>query len=235
MFILIILMAAAMAWGWLMQVRIVRIDVRQAVNADTDEIRELAGVDSGDVMFDLVPGLIADRVARHPWVSGAHITRMPTGKLIIAVREREPVVRVLASSGRPAFYLDAEGFQMHPSGAQSYDVPLLSGYPEEFHPTIPTGDVHLLTFLQALDREKERAGILVSEVVYRQGEVWLQLEPSGNHASTPVRLGSDDFTTKLQRLSAFWTQRVHPGQSRTFELIDLRFSSQIIARESQRE
>ncbi|GMQ81230.1 MAG: cell division protein FtsQ/DivIB [Rhodothermia bacterium] len=233
--VLIVLTTGILGWGWLMQVTVERVDVRGTVNALPGEIRELAGVDSGDVMFQIQSDIVAERVARHPWVAHTSITRLPTGVLILGIRERVPVVQVLSPSGRPSFYLDRDGYPMHPSDSSSYDVPFLSGYRDDFHPGSPSADEQTLSFLAALDAERDNAGILISEIVFREGEVWLWLEPSGRHGSTPVRLGADDFDEKLKRLDAFWTQRMARSQDREFQLIDLRFSSQIISREEKRD
>jgi len=235
MFILAILLLSAMAWGWLMRVTVREIDVRNTVNADAAEVRELAEVDSGDVLFDISPRLVADRVSRLPWVRAASITRLPTGRLIVSIEEREPVVRVLTQSGRQEFYLDRDGYQMPPTDAASYDVPLLTGYPEKYHPVTPTSDADVIEMLAALDTERESAGVFISEVLLRDKELWLQLEPAGKTASTPVRLGTGDIAAKLRRLSSFWEQRITLRQDRIFDLIDLRFSSQIITKEKGRD
>ncbi len=234
MFILIVLVSGIMGWGWLMRVEVEHVNVQGASNAGPDEIRDLARIETGSVMFQTAPRLIADRVSHHPWVARANVTRLPTGTLIIGIRERAPIVQVLLPGGRPGFYLDAYGYQMPPSHASAYDVPLLTGYPEEYHPMRPTEDARMLEFLTALANTRERAGILISEAIVNQGEFWLRLEPSGLHNSTPVRLGYDDFENKLERLAEFWNQRMVRRQDRTFELIDLRFSGQIIAREKAR-
>lgn len=231
--VLIVLASGILGWGWLMQVTVERVDVRGSTNALPDEIRELAGVGRGDLMFQIESDLVAERVSRHPWVAHTSITRLPTGVLILGISERVPVAQVLSRTGRPAFYLDRDGYPMLPSDSTSYDVPLLSGYPYEFHPANPSSDDQTLSFLAALASERDNAGILISEIVLREGEVWLWLEPSGRHGSTPVRLGTDRFDEKLKRLAAFWSQRMEGSQDREFKLIDLRFSSQIISREEK--
>ena len=234
MFILLVLVLGIMGWGWLMRVTVDRIDVHGATNAEPDEIVELAGVDTGNVMFQVSPRLVVDRVSRHPWVAGANVTRLPTGVLTITVRERIPVLQVLLSDGRPGHYLDADGYQMPPSHSSAYDVPLLSGFEEDFHPVAKIDDAGLREFVEALEVNRKRAGILISEVIVTQDEFWLRLEPSQMQGSTPVRLGHDDFENKLGRLADFWDQRIARHPDRTFELIDLRFSSQVIAREKGR-
>lgn len=234
MFILIVLVSGIMGWGWLMSVSVERLNVQGSKNAEPDEIRELARIDTGSVMFQISPGLVADRVSRHPWVARANVTRLPTGTLAIGIHERVPIMQILLPSGRPGFYLDAHGYQMPPSSGSAYDIPLLTGYPEEYHPMSPTADVRILEFLKALANTRERAGILISEAILTQGEFWLRLEPSQLHDSTPVRLGYNDFEKKLERLAQFWDQHMVRRQDRLFELIDLRFSGQIIAREKAR-
>jgi cell division protein FtsQ len=73
---------------------------------------------------------------------------------------------------------------------------------------------------------------LISEVSLRSDQIGLRLEPSGNHGAVPVQMGSTNFTKKLKRLRAFWYQNMVPGQNTRFESIDLRYDSQIVAREA---
>lgn len=217
---------------WLENVRLTRIEIVGARQADPESLRRLAAVDSGAVLFDLDPALIADRVARHPWVRTASVMRWPTGTLRIVVEERMPVVLQMSKDGRPVGYLDAEGYGLPLGQGPAVDVPLLYGVRVPAHPMRPLKDepVQMLLFALASLKEPERA--LISEIVrLPNGEFWLYTTPAAGQRSIPVRLGTEDFRQRLHRLVAFWHQAVLTQPNKTFSLIDLRFANQIVVRE----
>ena len=49
-----------------------------------------------------------------------------------------------------------------------------------------------------------------------------------------VWLGEDDFASKFKNLRTFWENEVLPHQNKRFELIDLRFDSQVVVKEHLR-
>lgn len=232
--ILLVLAGGFMGWRWLMEVTLEGIEIRGVVNATELEIRDLVATDTGVVLYKMDTALIEDRVLRHPWIEGALVSRLPTGTMIVDVAEREPLIQIKDAAGRPDFYLDQFGFQMPRTDSTFYDVPLFTGYPESYHPLVRTEDTVVLAFLEALVEAPESSTKIVSEVSLRSGEVWLRLMPEGNHGATPVRVGRDEFDEKMRRLSAFWEQAMIRRQDKVFELIDLRFNSQIVAREKAR-
>ncbi len=75
--------------------------------------------------------------------------------------------------------------------------------------------------------------VLLSEFEVRTaGEVWLYAAPSTGRHSIPVRLGQGGFGDKFTRLHAFWYQTVLANPNKTYNQIDLRFSSQVVTREN---
>ncbi len=227
-----VLAVCGVAWLWLENVRLTRIEIVGARQADPGELRHLAAVDSGVVLFDLDPALIADRVARHPWVQAASVTRWPTGTLRIAVKERAPVVLQMDAGGRPVRYLDAEGYGMPPGRGPAPDVPLLYGVSGPAHPMRPLEDEQVRALLAALAGLEDAERALISEIVRTpDGEFWLYTTPAAGQRSISVRLGRSDFDRRLRRLVAFWQQAVLTQPNKTFSLIDLRFANQIVVRE----
>jgi cell division protein FtsQ len=233
--ILVMILAGGIAgWQWLMRVTLQRIEIRGTYVADAEEVRSLAGLDTGMVLYRLEPAAIASRVEKNSWVERASISRLPTGTLIITVEERTPIARIMDRQGQPSFYLDRFGFQLPEPDSLLFDVVLLSGYPEGFHPGEETGSDLVLSVLKALDSTAELSDAFLSEVIVRDGEIWLRLEPSGVHDATKVRLGRGGFEEKLISLAAFRSQAMLREPDRIFELIDLRFNSQVVARERPR-
>ena len=224
-----------LGWQWMDELRCERIEIHGLNHADSTALVELAQVDTGMVLFDIDPALVADRVRRHPWVRKARATRLPTGTLTISVWERDPVVLVLDGRGQPAHFLDRAGFAMPATPGAAYDVPLLRGLRERYHPVRPLQDEQMRTLLVALADADDQTDALISELeVQRSGEVVLRTTPVGARGSIPVWLGRTGFAEKLTRLRAFWHQAVLPQPDKIFTLIDLRFDSQIVTREDAR-
>ncbi len=222
-----------LGWQWMAALRCQRIEIHGLHHADSTALVELAQVDTGMVLLDIDPALVADRVRRHPWIQKARATRLPTGTLMISVWERTPVALVLNARGGPAHYLDRAGFSMPPTPGALYDVPVLRGLRERTHPVRPLQDERMRALLAALADADAETDALVSELeVKRSGEVVLHTTSIGARGSIPVWLGHDDFAEKLARLHAFWYQAVLPQPGKIFTLIDLRFDSQIVTREA---
>ncbi|GIV58641.1 MAG: cell division protein FtsQ [Rhodothermaceae bacterium] len=216
---------------WLASLPVARVDVRGTHHAAPAELRALARVDTGMVLFDVDPALVADRVVRHPWVARAEVTRLPTGTLVIDVTERRPVALVVAADGTPSHYLDATGAQMPRVPGAVYDVPLVRGLKEAYHPVRPVETASVRALLQALAAAPPDVEALISEIEVRGREVWVLTTPAGGHGAVPVRLGRAGFAEKLQRLHAFWHQAVLPRPEVRFRQIDLRFDNQIFTEE----
>ncbi len=227
----VMLGAGVLGRHWQATLPCLRIEVTGAHRAPVDSLVALARVDTGMVLFDIDPALVEDRVARHPWVASARVRRLPTGTLAIRVQERVPVLLVLDARGRPSHYLDADGAQM-PAAGVAFDVPLLRGLDQPYHPVQQVQRPEVRALLAALAGLDPGTEALIAEVDLRaSGEVWIHTTPAGGQGSIPVRLGQDAFAPKLARLRAFWRQGVLPRSDKRFHLIDLRFDSQIITRE----
>lgn len=221
------------AWVWQRTLPLAHVDVVGAVHADAAAVAALTeAVPDSVALFSLSPALIADRAQRHPWVRRAHVRRLPTGTLRVRVEERVPVALALGADGRPAHFLDAEGYAMPVEAASPavYDVPVVHGAPA-YHPVQPVESDTLRGLLGALARADAETVALVSEVDWgRRPTLWTT--PAGGHGSIPVRLGADDHDSQLRRLRAFWDQSVLPRPGAEFQLVDLRFDGQVVTREA---
>ncbi|ARA93730.1 hypothetical protein AWN76_011525 [Rhodothermaceae bacterium RA] len=232
---LLIVMAGlgGIGWHWASGLTCRQILVEGATHADEADLRRLAQVDTGAVLLDIDPEVVADRVRRHPWVAEAAVQRLPTGTVRIAVRERLPVALVLDERGRPSHYLDRDGFMMPVVSGAAYDVPVLHGVPEAYHPVRPLEHTPTRDLLAALAGLDAATHALVSELEWRDdGDWWLYTTPLPGGGSVPVRLGTASFAQRLHRLRAFWEQAVLTRPETQIRLIDLRFDSQIITRET---
>ena len=226
-------LALGAAWVWQRTLPLRELAVVGAVHAPASEVAALTrAVPDSVALFSLDPGLLEDRVARHPWVASASVRRLPTGTLRIAVEERVPVVLVMDRAGRASHFLDAAGYAMPVAAASPalYDVPVLSGAPP-YHPAQPVADAGLRSFLASLAAADDATQALVSEVAWgRQATLWTT--PVAAHGSLPVRLATaEGHADQLRRLRAFWDQAVLPRPDVRFDLVDLRFDGQVVTRE----
>lgn len=229
----LIAILGVLGWQWQAGLKVEAVDVVGARHADPAALRKLARVDTGAVLYDVDPELIADRVQRHPWVESVSVWRLPTGTLRLGIQERTPAALALDADGAPAYYVDAQGYCMPLVDKSAYDVPLLRGLGEEaYHPVRPVPRETVRSVLKALARSEARN--IVSEVAMRpDGEVVLYTRPTTTRGAIKVRLGMDAYSSKLKQLQAFWTQAILSRPDTKFMLVDLRFDSQIITREEK--
>ncbi|HEX7070160.1 MAG TPA: FtsQ-type POTRA domain-containing protein [Rhodothermales bacterium] len=217
---------------WYRTVPLERVIVAGNVHADPARIEELAALDTVSFVFDANPEVVAARVKRHPWVRDVDVTRWPTGTLEIEVHERTPVMLALDASGRPRYYIDADGYRMPLVQGAFHNVPLLRGVQSSEGVGEPTKDPRVRALASDLAELGEEELAIASEFDVRGREVWLRTATTLGGQSIEVRLGRGGFGEKMRRLHAFWHQAVLTQPDTHFELVDLRFDSQIVTREA---
>ena len=72
---------------------------------------------------------------------------------------------------------------------------------------------------------------LVSEFEIAEDDLILIARAMGGDHTAVVRLGSEDWEKRLDRLYDFWNKEVAGREDRVFDVIDLRFNGQIITSE----
>lgn len=226
-----VLALGLLGWQWQASTTVGYISVSGTQHAPPDTVRQLARVDSGTVMDEVDPALVADRVERHPWVEQAEVTRQRVRRtLSIAVTERTPAGLVLDGQGRPAYYLDRTGHGMPLPDSTGYDVPLVRNLEAEYHPVrtlAPPSLQQVLAGLATVDVE----GLVAEVELQPDSTVHLLTEPVGGHGALPVQLGEGNATAKLRTLRAFAEQVLAADPDAPIAQIDLRFNDQVITRE----
>jgi len=250
MALMILIVMGLGVWGWFMSIKLDQIKVTGTESAEAVDIKTLASLSEGERLFHIDAAQLSSRVEQHPWVLEAHISRFPTGTLRIKIVERKPVVLVLNSSGRPAFFLDRDGIRLPLAVERAYDVPVFHGYSDGFSELGETSNSTVREFLRVLADDVAGTADMISEVRLDSKTkvesktrsaaetkvtadlIELRLEPLGNHGAVPVVLGSSKFEQKFNMLHAFWYQAMLPGQEQDFGWIDLRYDSQIVVRDA---
>jgi cell division protein FtsQ len=227
----VVVALGALGWRWQATLDVSAVSVVGTTHAAPDSLRALARVDTGTALYDVEPALVEDRVRRYPWVQDASVMRLPTGTLRISVTERTPAALAMTTDGTPAFYLDRHGFCMPLPDSADYDVPLLHGLADAYSPTQPVAHAAARDLLVALAASD--AHDLVAELtVQPDSTLRLYTRPTTAHDAIRVEMGRDAFPRKLRQLQAFWTQAVQPRPGTQFSVIDLRFDSQIVTKET---
>ena len=225
-----------LGWRWRASATVERVAVTGTQHAPPDTVRRLARVDSGAVMTEVDPILVADRVVRHPWIESATVTpHWMYGTLTIAVTERTPAALAVDPQGGPAYYLDRAGYALPLPDSAGYDVPLVRGLDAEtpwMRPDTVQAPASLQRVLAALPTTD--VADLVAEIeVGSDDSVQLVTTPIGGHDAISVRLGTGDVSRKLQTLHAV-AQQVLPRPpsepNAPIEQIDLRFDGQVVTR-----
>lgn len=212
-------------------VTVARVNVHGSIHASVETVVDLAGVASGDTLYRVDTGMIESRVALHPWIERAEVTRWPTGVLAIEVHERTPVVLSVSASGQPVFYIDRTGASLPVDSVSTYDVPLLRGIANGNRPA-PISDSATVELLEVIASLPPSVDGLLSDLIVRpDGEVDAITVPVDDGTCIRVRLGRGEYDRKMKTLRAFWTQAVAGFPRKRIEWIDLRFRGQVITKE----
>lgn len=206
-----------------------QLTILDAVYADTTELRTVARL---ELSARIDPALVVDRMQRHPWVRTAQSWCYQSGMATVVVEERAPQLLVRDHLGAGAYYIDASGYRMPVLPGKSFDVPLLTGLEEPYHPVRRVQDKTVRALALALARINPETDALISEFVLTPDGVRLYTGSATTSGTVEVLLGKDRVEEKLDRLAAFWRQAVASQPGKRFQLIDLRFDSQIVTRES---
>lgn len=234
LFVLAIFVAVGMlGWNWLNGLVLRTVHVTGNLEAHAGEVIAAARMDTGSALFGIDTALIADRVQRIPWVKQARVTRLPPSTLSIRIEERVPVVLVIDRHGDPSAYLDADGYVMPITELSTFDLPLLTGVALPTSPNSPVESRAVRELVQTVSALPPETDVLISSfIVEEDGQIALRSVPVNGQGSLFIRLGRRDFAEKMVRLRAFWHQAVVTRPDHTYHVIDLRFDSQIVTRET---
>lgn len=181
--------------------QITAIEIDGCKRVSKEKVVEWSGVDIHTNLAALSVKEIKTRVESQGWIESAEVSREWPNRLLIAIREREPVA-ILNRGGR-MFYLDRNGFAFTAvEPPDDLDFPVISGLVGE-----PGGDGEgqsgfreALQFLRfAAQGNRNLPAQSISEINIGGGDelvVFLLSRPF------PIRLGRGEMKSKYDRLSA---------------------------------
>jgi len=142
------------------------------------------------------------------------------GILGVRVKHREPVLRIMSSSG--TYYLDKTGVQVPVSSSYTADVLVASGYFTEDY-----AKEQLLPFV-----------LFLEENLFWKAQIeQIHVEENGNIVVTPlvgdhlIELGSlEDYQEKLRNMKAFYEQVLVHNNWEKYGKISVKYKNQVIAK-----
>jgi len=215
---------AVVGWNYLLQLPCTEINITGSEILDQASLNSL-------IDTTLTPPLIVDRLQRHPWIFGVQATCYPTRVMEVKIDERQPWLLGVKPSGEPEYYLDAYGFMLPLQDHMTFDVPMVRGMTETYHPLRPIQNQEVRQLVGLIPQLPQEFISMVSEFNIHERELGLLIRRSDSHLMTEVYVGETQWEPRLRKLYRFWTQHEWAEEDPTPKFIDLRFNGQIITRQ----
>lgn len=206
------------------------LDTASVAGAHRVAVEELvgaSGVAAGTSVLALDTAAVSARLASHPWIAEARVTPFFSGKLLVAVVEREAAAIVEIGVPPTAWLVDAGGTPFaFATGVDREMYPTILGVedaqPQHPHPLLAQG----VQIARAVGRRELPAarGVRV-EGDDPQALPELRLGPR----ERKVVLGRGDLSAKLDRLA--WVLKADLTEMGPASAIDLRFGNRVILRD----
>jgi cell division septal protein FtsQ len=202
------------------------ISVRGASHLAVAEIAIATGVSRSAALSSIEPASVEKRLEDHAWIAEARALRLPTGRLLVGVKETVPVAVLAAGSPEQTFLVDASGVPFaaaaeHPDEALPRVVIARAVAPLE-----PNEEVARAV---QLARDLPRFGLaqpVMVSIAAENDRRGFTLRLPGLRAR--IVLGREDFDAKLRELARLLAADV-PEIGIATEL-DLRFADQAVLR-----
>ena len=156
------------------------------------------------------------RLLENPMIKNADVYVTVDGVLGVKVIQRKPVARV---KGNPNFYLDEDGLNMPLSSVHSARVPIITGISENQY-------VEVTELVKKITNDEFMKEYVVGLDVTDEGDVFLRIRKN----EFKVLFGkSIDIENKFQKFKAFYKLTKKDSLLDTYNLINLKFSDQVVA------
>lgn len=187
----------------------------------------LSDVQPGMSTFSLDLDLIGRKIAENPWVKEARIQRSFPRQVSIRILEREPVAIINLGY---LYYLDASGaiFKLL-DGSDSLNYPVITGFSKaQLELGRPKDREQLLRVVGLLEELESRAQIGVHKISEVHNEAGGGLSVYTLEGGVRIRLGSDNYKEKLDRLERIYA--LLKPKMKMLDYIDLNVDEKVIVR-----
>ncbi len=175
------------------------IEVRGASRSSAGEIEGLLGVQKGDNLIALDTQDLENFVRQHPWVREVRVRRELPKKLLVEVKEHEPVALVALGH---LYYADADGSLVKRRSAEDREVfPVITGFSRADVESADQATIENLRRAVGFPRLlRETLGPAAPEIdeVHFDGVMGLSFVPKGEKVW--VHMGPAPWESQIRRL-----------------------------------
>ena len=201
------------------------------IQINKDEIIRLVKSADNEVLSKTLDQInsefIESSVEKHEAVINAEVYKVIAkdtgsyrGILTVKVKHREPVVRIMSSSGN--YYLDEFGSKIPVSTSYSANVLVATGYFSEEY-----AKKELLPFILYVENDEFWKAQIEQAHVQKNGEILLT-PLVGDHI---IELGNiTDYQNKLLKMKAFYEQVLANDNWNKYEKVSLKYNNQVVAK-----
>ncbi|MBL4560068.1 MAG: cell division protein FtsQ [Bacteroidales bacterium] len=161
--------------------------------------------------------ILEDLIDKLPYVKKSEVYNSLSGKLIIDIKQRNPIVRILAGNG---YYIDAEGKKMPLSTNFTSRVLVVSGAVND--QLIKEELFELVKFITNDEFWKSQ----ITQIYVDKNKEYILIPRVGAHK---IELGSiENYERKFQKLSALYTKGFSKKGWNTYTKINLKYKDQVV-------
>jgi cell division protein FtsQ len=204
-----------------------QVRVEHQVRVSEGDVLDASDIEIGDSLFDLELHMIGLKIEEHAWIAKAEVERSFPDQVVIRVVERE--ARAIIDLDY-LYYVDRAGevFKMLDAGDE-LDFPVITGIDRQYlldNPDKTQDSVNLA--LQLMDALESRTLFNlddISEIHFEEQEGLVMHTRIGG---VPVRMGTQGFDTKLNRLESIYDD-LEP-RLMALKYIDLNVTDRVIVK-----
>ena len=198
------------------------LDIRGMANGSSAKVRRVFAADSGRSVFAVPLAERRRRLLAIDWVEDASVERIWPDRLLVRIRERQPVAFVLLRSG--PVLIDASGVLLEPPPLARYAFPVLRGVPED-EPEATRGE-RVAAFRRFLTDMGDLAKDVSEVNVADPGDLSVWARVDGRVLE--LLMGGGDFARRYRSFSTHYAEiRKSSPDVGTF---DLRWDGHILAK-----
>lgn len=199
------------------------------INLSTEEqLLKVANVNLGVHPDSLDLDMIISNINQVDYVLEAIPYVEPSGELNIQIKERTPIALLMNDSEKS--YVDKDGVKLPILDGKSFDVPLVYGFNASLNgDTLNTEEFKQISSFLVGAKQNKFGWMTISEVAYNKEEGVVALSQENG---VKLLFGSNDFKTKLENWEAFYSEVIRVKGIKTMQQVDLRFTNQVVTRES---
>ena len=161
--------------------------------------------------------ILEDLIDKIPYVKKSEVYNSLSGKLIVEIKQRNPIVRILAENG---YYIDAEGKKMPLSTNFTSRVLVVSGAVND--QLIKEELFELVKFIINDEFWKSQ----ITQIYIDRNKEYILIPRVGAHK---IELGSiENYERKFQKLSSLYTKGFSKKCWNTYTKINLKYKDQVV-------